>query len=303
MPHLQEIIDFLKPICVIGSSHGVIEELVRLDSLSDREDVLFWCKDSKLPDLESAKGGTVLCGVAAQGTALNSLLNYIVVPNPRLAFLRVASHFFAEPDEPAGVHPSATIDPTVTLGSNVKIGPNVVIERECSIGDGSCIGPNTVIHRRTQIGKDVKIGANNTIGGVGFGYEPNDEGVYEVIPHLGNVVIEDRVEIGNNTTVDRAVLGSTFLRADAKIDNLVHVAHGVTVGRNSLLIAHSMIGGSTHIGESVWVAPTAAILNGVKIGSDSVIGMGAVVLKTVEAGDIMIGNPARRLRNKYAPKE
>lgn len=300
MTLLEEIIAVIKPIDVIGNRTGGISGLVRLDSAPSNRESLFWCKDQNLNQLSGIKAGVVVCGEKVRDFKLSSEVTALIVPNPRLAFLKIAQRFFPEPSEYTGIHPSAVISPTAHLGKNVCIAAQVVIESDCSIGDNSSIGPNTVLHRKTIIGKDVKIGANNTIGGVGFGYEINDEGVYEVIPHLGNVVIEDRVEIGNNTAIDRAVLGSTLIKEDAKIDNLVHVAHGVTVGRNTLVIAHAMIGGSTSIGDNVWVAPTSAILNGITVGSDSVLGMGAVVLKPVAAGDVIIGNPGRKLRNKFS---
>lgn len=106
---------------------------------------------------------------------------------------------------------------------------------------------NTVILKDTIIEDNVVIGANNTIGGVGFGYEKDREGNFELIPHIGNVHIKRNVEIGNNTCIDRAVLGSTILEENVKVDNLVHIAHGVFVGRNSVVIANAMVAGSVNI--------------------------------------------------------
>jgi UDP-3-O-[3-hydroxymyristoyl] glucosamine N-acyltransferase len=163
------------------------------------------------------------------------------------------------------------------------------------------IDSNTVIKKGTIIGNRVKIGANNTIGGVGFGYEKNEAGAYEVMPHIGNVIIEDDVEIGNNTAIDRAVLGSTLIRRNAKIDNLVHIAHGVEIGENTLVIAHAMVAGSVKVGKNVWIAPASAILNKIQVGDESTIGMGAIVLKEVSPGQTVVGNPARdilKLKNK-----
>jgi UDP-3-O-[3-hydroxymyristoyl] glucosamine N-acyltransferase len=133
---------------------------------------------------------------------------------------------------------------------------------------------------------------------VGFGYEKDEDGHYQVIPHIGGVLIEENVEIGNNTCIDRAVLGNTILKKNCKIDNLVHIAHGVIVGENSLVIAHAMVGGSTVIGDNVWVAPNAALINKITIGDNATIGLGAVVVKNVGENDTVIGNPAKPMIKK-----
>jgi UDP-3-O-[3-hydroxymyristoyl] glucosamine N-acyltransferase LpxD len=168
-----------------------------------------------------------------------------------------------------------------------------VIEKDCTIGTRSKIGHNTVLLRGTQVGDDVIIGCNNTIGGTGFGYEKDDEGNYTIMPHLGNVVIHNKVEIGNNTCIDRAVIGSTIIGENVKIDNLVHIAHGVVIGKNSLIIANAMIGGSTVIGENCWVAPSASVINKGQVADNATVGMGAVVTKPVEKNSTVAGNPAR----------
>lgn len=132
---------------------------------------------------------------------------------------------------------------------------------------------------------------------MGFGYEKNEQGDYEVLPHIGNVIIKDNVEIGNNNCIDRAVLGSTILHKNVKVDNLVHIAHGVVIDENSLIIAHAMIGGSTEIGKNVWVSPGALIINKLKVEDNSLIGMGAVVVRKVDKNTVVAGNPAKYLKN------
>jgi UDP-3-O-[3-hydroxymyristoyl] glucosamine N-acyltransferase len=204
--------------------------------------------------------------------------------------------FFVEAAELPFVSDKCVIDPSVTLGKGVTIRAGAVLERNCYVGDGSIIDSNTVVKRGTVIGKRVKIGANNTIGGEGFGYEKDESGQFEVLPHLGNVVIEDDVEIGNNTTIDRAVIGSTIIRRNAKIDNLVHIAHGVEIGENSLVIANAMVAGSCIIGKNAWIAPSASVLNKITVGDDAVVGIGAVVLKNVSDGETVVGNPAKDIR-------
>lgn len=140
-----------------------------------------------------------------------------------------------------------------------------------------------------DISPTATIGQNTIIGGPGFGYEREDDGKLFRVPHLGNVVIEDRVEIGSNTCIDRGVTGSTVIGEGTKIDNLVHVAHNVRIGKNCLIVAGSTIGGSCEIGDNVFIGINASIKQKVKIGSGAVIGMAAIVLSDVPDGLTVYG--------------
>jgi UDP-3-O-[3-hydroxymyristoyl] glucosamine N-acyltransferase len=216
--------------------------------------------------------------------------------HPRLAFIKTARQFFmdlAATDWPESrdlpVHPSSTLGPNVKLCPGVMIGSNVSIKGDVLVGPNSCIANST-------IASDVVIGANCSIGLPGFGYEKDEQGRYWRFPNFGRVIIEDGVEIGSNTCVDRGSIGDTLIGKGAKIDNLVHIAHNALVGENSIIIAHAMLGGSARLGNGVWIAPCATLINQISVGAGAVIGMGAVVLKDVEPGNVMVGNPARRIR-------
>lgn len=297
---LQHIVNDLPVVESQGNINKVIKNIVSAtNGKFDQHDIL-WVSDKNIDLLKTIDNGTIICSVKADRNFFNSSCTYLLVNNPRLYFLNVVKKYFVDDELPV-VSAQAFIDPTVHIGKNVTIRPGVVIEKNCVIGDGSSIDANTVVKKGTIIGQRVKIGANNTIGGVGFGYEKGEDGNFELIPHIGNVVIEDDVEIGNNTAVDRAVLGSTILRRNSKVDNLVHIAHGVEVGENSLVIAHAMVAGSTKIGKNVWVAPTAAILNKLSVADNATIGMGAVVLKNVTEGQTVVGNPAKDLASLKKP--
>jgi UDP-3-O-[3-hydroxymyristoyl] glucosamine N-acyltransferase len=139
----------------------------------------------------------------------------------------------------------------------------------------------------------VIIHAGTVIGADGFGYERNEDGTFEKFPHLGGVVIEDDVEIGANACIDRGTLAPTRIREGAKIDNLVHIAHNVDVGRHAAVIAHAMIGGGTRIGDYGWVAPCACLRDGIVIGTRSTVGLGAVVTKSIGDDATVMGAPAR----------
>jgi UDP-3-O-[3-hydroxymyristoyl] glucosamine N-acyltransferase len=291
---VTDIVDKIPVIEIVGDRTLDIRNVVSATAASfSRHDIL-WISDKNFHLLKNVSQGCVICSLSAPREMFNVNCIYLLVPNPRQYFAQVVRTFFFEKDTPI-ISDKSIIDPTVVIGRNVTIKAGVVIEKGCYIGDDSSIDSNTLIKKRTVIGSRVKIGANNTIGGDGFGYEKDGQGQFEFIPHIGNVVIEDDVEIGNNTTIDRAVLGSTFIRRNAKIDNLVHIAHGVEIGENSLIIANAMIAGSTIIGKNVWVAPSASILNKLSVGENSTIGMGAVVVKNVQAGQTIVGNPGKDL--------
>lgn len=191
------------------------------------------------------------------------------------------------------IHPTASISPQAIIGEKVHVAAYAVIEGNVTIGNNSNIGAGSVLKSNTVIGQHVVIGANNVLGGDGFGYVKNEATQeYELFPHLGVLVIEDHVHIGNNTCIDRGSLKDTIIHQGVKIDNLVHIAHNVTIGKNSLIIACSMIAGSVVIGENCWVAPSSSVRNGIYIGDNTTIGLGSVVTKSVGADETVAGNPA-----------
>jgi UDP-3-O-[3-hydroxymyristoyl] glucosamine N-acyltransferase len=227
-------------------------------------------------------------------TSNNKKTIFIIVENPRLTFLRILNRYFV-PKTEAKIHKSALISEKAKIGANPHIGPNVYIGAAV-IGNNVRIYGNNYIYDNVTIGNNVTIHAGTVIGSDGFGYEKNEHGLYEKFPHLGDVKIEDNVEIGANTCVDRGALGSTIIRENSKIDNLVQVGHNVEVGENSIITAHSMLGGSTKIGRGTWVAPGAILRDVISIGEESFIGMGAVVTKNIPPGEIWSGVPAKFLR-------
>jgi len=295
MLRVKEIVKEITPVKVIGNNNQQIDELVQLtDSVKTGQ--LCWCSEKNMDKLAFVKQGVIICSKNSPDSAFNPDCTYILVNNPRLAFKKVIETFFAEKNIEFVIEKTAQIHSSSKIAERVKIGHNAVVEASVEIGEGTIIGHNTVILKGTKIGENVKIGANTTIGGTGFGYEKEEDGQFALIAHIGNVVIEDNAEIGNNTTIDRAVIGSTRIGKNVKIDNLVHIAHGVEIGENSLIIANAMVAGSAKIGKSVWVAPSSSILNKVSIGDNATIGVGAVVLKDVAQNDIVAGIPAKSIK-------
>jgi UDP-3-O-[3-hydroxymyristoyl] glucosamine N-acyltransferase len=164
---------------------------------------------------------------------------------------------------------------------------------EVSIGEGTIIHSNVTIYSGVTIGDNCTIMAGAVIGSEGFGYEKDEDGDLFKIAHLGGVVIGNNVDIGANTCIDRGTLGHTIIEDGVKIDNLVHIAHNAHIKKGSVIIANAMIAGSVVVGENSWVAPSSSIREGLKIGNNALVGLGAVVVKDVDSHTIVKGNPAK----------
>ncbi|MFM1977207.1 MAG: hypothetical protein RL145_2053, partial [Pseudomonadota bacterium] len=162
----------------------------------------------------------------------------------------------------------------------------------CNIGANTILHPNVTIYSSVTIGENATIHAGTVIGADGFGYERDVDGAMYKFPHLGGVVIGDNVEIGSNSSIDRGTLGNTIIRDGAKIDNQVHISHNVDVGRDAVIIANSMVGGSVKIGDRAWLAPSVCIMNQRKIGEDATVGLQALVVKDVQKLETVMGAPA-----------
>ena len=184
------------------------------------------------------------------------------------------------------------------IGKNVEIGNNVVIYPNVYLGDNVKIGSNTVLHPGVSIYFGCKVGENciihagTVVGSDGFGFAPNSEGVFQKIPQIGNVIIENNVEIGSNCAIDRATMGSTFIREGVKIDNLCQIAHNVDIGENSALAALVAVAGSAKIGKRVMIGGQAAINGHLSIADDTKIVGQSGVVKTVKEAVTLMGTPA-----------
>lgn len=220
----------------------------------------------------------------------------ICVDDPRREFARVVNEFFNPREEPS-IHPTATISDSATIGQRCTIGAHAYIGDGVIIGDDCIIGPNTVVNV-TRMGDRTAIGPNCTIGHVGFGYVREDDGTPQLLPHLGGVVIGNDVEIGANTCVDRGTMSDTIIENHAKIDNLVHVAHNCHIKEAAFVIAGTSLCGSVVVGPRAWMAPNSTAIEGVTIGADAVIGLGAVVIRNIPDGATAVGNPAKLLQPK-----
>ncbi|MGD8521690.1 MAG: UDP-3-O-(3-hydroxymyristoyl)glucosamine N-acyltransferase [Desulfobacterales bacterium] len=234
--------------------------------------------------------------------------NLLQVDHPMVAFAKVITYFHPPSPVTARVHPSAVIGEDfqcgkdvsigacavigdrVTMGSRTRIHSGAVIGDDVVLGDDVTIHSNATVLERCLIGNRVMIHSASVIGSDGFGFAP-DGAVYHKVPHVGIVQIDDDVEIGACNTIDRATLGKTWIGRGVKTDNLVHIAHNVTVGENTLLIALVGVSGSVTIGKHVIVAGQAGIAGHLKIGDRAIIGPQSGIAKDVAEGETLIGAP------------
>jgi UDP-3-O-[3-hydroxymyristoyl] glucosamine N-acyltransferase len=187
----------------------------------------------------------------------------------------------------------AYIGKNANIGKGVKIFPQVFIGDNVSIGDGSILHPGVKVYHQCTVGKSVIIHAGTVIGSDGFGFAPQADGSLKKVPQTGNVVIEDGVEIGANTTVDRATIGSTIIKAGAKIDNLVQIAHNVEIGTNTVIAAQSGISGSTHLGKNIMIGGQVGIVGHLQIADGTRINAQSGVTKSIkQSGTAITGSPA-----------
>jgi UDP-3-O-[3-hydroxymyristoyl] glucosamine N-acyltransferase len=233
----------------------------------------------------------------------------IRVKNPRVAVARLLPLFFPPDQYSAGVHPSAVIDASASVDPTAHIGPNCVIGarakvgarsvlmggnhigHDAALGDDCLLYPNVVIYHQCQVGNRVAIHASTVIGSDGYGYVL-DEGRHRKILQIGNVIIHDDVEIGANTAIDRGALGSTVIGQGTKIDNLVHVAHNVSIGRHCIITGQVGFAGSTKMGDYCVVAAQSGIADHLTIGNQATIGAKSGVMRDIPDGGKVLGTPA-----------
>jgi len=289
---------------LVGRADTVISGVSSLEEAGPG-DLVYVAADRFIPAaLESRAAAFVVGG---QVRELNR--PQIVVPNPAYAFACLVERFFTIPLERRGIAeqvvrgtgvnigPDASIWPFVTLGNRVRLGarvtlfPGVFIGDEAEVGDDTVLYPNVTVMDRCVIGCRVKIHSGTVIGSDGFGYVQH-EGRHQKVPQLGIVVIEDDVELGANVTVDRATFGRTVIMRGTKVDNLVQIAHNVSVGEDAILVAQVGIAGSTTLGRSVMVGGQAGIADHIQVGDRVMIAARSGVSRSLEAGQIVAGSPA-----------
>ncbi|MCX5782851.1 MAG: UDP-3-O-(3-hydroxymyristoyl)glucosamine N-acyltransferase [Elusimicrobia bacterium] len=295
-----------------GDGDSVIEAAAPIE-LADKADITFAADIAKQKKaLASCQAGCVILPQTAKTADTGYKGNIIYAENPHWAFVIILRQIAIERKSKIGwgVHETAVIAPTAKIGKYTFIGPHVVIEKEavagdfcsvqagCYIGEKTQIGnncalyPNAVIYGNCVIKNRVTIHSGAVIGADGFGYIFR-EGKHEKIPQLGRVIIEDDVEIGALTAIDRAALTDTVIGAGTKIDNLVQIAHNVKIGKNCAIAGQTGIAGSCEIGDNVIIAGQVGIADHIKVGSGAKIAAQSGVMADVKDGEAIFGTPSR----------
>jgi UDP-3-O-[3-hydroxymyristoyl] glucosamine N-acyltransferase len=219
----------------------------------------------------------------------------IRVDNPRLAFAQIVETFFVERAAP-GIHPTAVIHPSSEIADDVAIGAYCVIGPRCSIGARTVLHSHVTLSRDIEVGEDCVLWSHCVLGEDGFGIERRPGKLQKRMPHLGGVKLGNGVHIGNFTSIVGGTIEPTFIDDGSMIDNLVHIAHNVQIGKNCQVIACAEVSGSVRIGDNATIAPNASVIQKVTIGENSLLGIGAVATKSVPANVIAAGVPARVVR-------
>lgn len=302
MNSVAEILDFLGAAPdPVGASD--LEATIQGPGTIDAADAaqIAFCSASAPRALERARrtrAGLALVDAALLGSLEGERLPETVIvrsDQPRLDFARVVAHFFAPPPPTPGTHPSSVVAQGALIDPSAAIGPLCTIAEGVEIGAGCVLHAGVHLYTGVRLGRKVTVHSGTVIGADGFGYERDADGALVQIPHVGGVVIEDEVQIGANAAIDRGSIEDTWIGRGACIDNLVHVAHNVRIGAGAAVIAHAMVAGSVTLGARSWIAPTACLRDGIVVGDDAVVGLGAVVTRDVPSGETVIGGPARTL--------
>jgi UDP-3-O-[3-hydroxymyristoyl] glucosamine N-acyltransferase len=272
-----------------------------------RGDVSFLANPRYTPKVNTTQASAIYLSEEA---VIDRDIPVLRAKNPYLAYTRALRLFHPEAEFAVFVHESAVIDPSAEVAAKVSIGagvvvgpsckiaegvrlyPNVTVYEDVTIGKGSTIHSGTVIRERSQIGERVVIHNNVVVGCDGFGYARDEQKSWLKIPQTGRVVIEDDVEIGAGTTIDRASVGESRIKRGTKIDNLVQIGHSCTVGEDTLLCAQVGLAGSSHIGSRVILAGQAGVAGHLTIGDDVVLTAKSATSHDVPAGKVISGIPA-----------
>ena len=268
-------------------------------------DLTFAEKETYFAAAEASAASAIL--VAGPFTSATKVI--IRVPNARIAAARVLPLFFPPDTHAPGVHPTATVAPSAKIDATAHIGPGCVIAagvtigartallggnhlgHDCQLGDDVRLFPNVVLYARTQLGHRVAIHAGTVIGSDGYGYV-FEQGRHVKVLQVGNVIVENDVEIGANSAIDRAALGSTVIGAGTKIDNLVHIAHNVVFGRHCLIMGQAGFAGSTQFGDYCVIASQSGVAGHLKIGNQVTVGGKSGVMRDVADKETVLGFPA-----------
>ncbi|MBV52275.1 MAG: UDP-3-O-(3-hydroxymyristoyl)glucosamine N-acyltransferase [Nitrospinaceae bacterium] len=289
---------------VIGDASLEITDVRHIESAEEGH-LTFLTGKKFLDKLKQSKASAVLVDSEQEVE-----ISQVITPGPMLAFARLLDQFHPQSRPKPGIHPSVilgenvvlgkrvTLSALVCVGDNVQIDddtvvyPSAVIGSDCSLGKNTVIHSNVTLYNNSVIGNHVILHAGVVVGADGFGYTLDEKGRHVKINQIGNVVIEDNVEVGANSCIDRAAMGTTLIKEGTKIDNLVQVAHNCTIGEHSILVAQVGIAGSCELGHHVVLAGQAGVSDHVKVGDQVTVVSKSAVLRDLEGHSAYGGIPA-----------
>jgi UDP-3-O-[3-hydroxymyristoyl] glucosamine N-acyltransferase len=283
-------------------------EILRVAAIEEAGpgDITFVSNRKYVRHIKTTKAGAIILGEDLPPVPIPSLRT----EDPYLAFARALEIFHVPFRQDQGIHPTAIIGEEVAIGPDISIGAYAVIGKGCTLGSGVTVFPHAVLYPGVRIGNDVSIHSCVTIrefcelgnrvilqngvviGSDGLGFVPTKDGSFYKIMQTGRVIIEDDVEIGANTTIDRAAVGDTIIRKGAKLDNLVQIGHGAQVGEHSVLAAQAGLAGSTRLGRGVWVGGQAGFAGHLDVGDNAVITAQSGTSHDIPPKAIVSGSPA-----------
>ena len=303
---LSELAEQTSSVIENGSPETEINAAAGLDLAGDGN-ITFLANPKYTPQVESTQAAAIFL---SEGVTIDrSDIAVLRAKDAYLAYTRALRLFHPVEDIRPGVHPSAVIDPFANVDENVEIGANSVVGRNCTIESGVKLFPNVtvydsavvregsvlhsgvVIRENCEVGRNCIIHNNSTIGSDGFGYAKDEEKRWLKIPQTGRVVLEDDVEIGANTAIDKASVGETRIKRGAKIDNLVQIGHSCTVDEDALICSQTGLAGSSVIGKRVILAGQVGIAGHLKVGDDAVITAKSATSHDIEPGKVISGIP------------
>jgi UDP-3-O-[3-hydroxymyristoyl] glucosamine N-acyltransferase len=296
---------------VEGDPERPVEGIRPLETAGERH--LSLLKDARYRgQAEASAAGALLVGPGLAGAARGWGRDLLVAAEPDWALARLLALFHPPAERPAGVHPTAVVEPGALVDPAAHVGPyavigagsrigaraavlaHAVVGRGCAVGEGAFLHPHAVLYDGTEVGEGCEVHAGAVLGSDGFGYA-TVAGVHHKVPQVGRVVLESGVEVGANSTIDRATLGETRIGAGSKIDNLVQVGHNVQVGRAAVLCGQAGIAGSTRLGDGVVLAGQAGVGGHLHLGDRAQVAAKSAALADVEAGTAVAGIPAVEL--------
>lgn len=313
--YIDEIIQ-LTGAEAVGSTDQEIRCLNRIEYAESGE-ITFYSKEKYLPFLLKSTASAIFVPNNYSDIPKNNQV-FLKVADPYTAFLQLVLFFDNKKKRDlSGIHPTAVVDSSAKIPSNVYIGPNcyigenvvlcektkifanTVIERNSTIGSNTTIYPNVSVYEDTKIGNNCIIHSGAVIGSDGFGFIENLDKSFSKIPQIGNVVIEDDVEIGANTTIDRAFVGSTIIRRGTKLDNLIQIAHNDDIGEHTAMAAQAGVSGTVKIGNRVRLGGQAGIAGHIEIGDDVVILAQSGVPSSITKPGVYVGSPVREKMHTF----